>query len=53
MWALAILFAVTPMPLLATSMRGLRDFPAHPMTLEKAPTQMPSGGTAGASKAIE
>jgi MFS family permease len=40
MWALAILFAVTPVPLLSTSMRALRDFPTHPMTLEKAPTQL-------------
>jgi MFS family permease len=30
MWALAILFAVTPLPLLATSLRYMRDFPAHP-----------------------
>lgn len=28
MWALAILFAVTPLPLLATPMRTMRDFPA-------------------------
>jgi hypothetical protein len=30
MWALAILFAVTPLPLLATSMRTMRDFPTLP-----------------------
>ena len=30
MWALAITFAVTPLPLLATSMRTMRDFPTHP-----------------------
>jgi MFS family permease len=30
MWTLAILFAVTPLPLLATSLRHMRDFPAHP-----------------------
>lgn len=30
MWVLAIVFAVTPLPLLATSMRTMRDFPAHP-----------------------
>jgi hypothetical protein len=30
MWALAILFAVTPLPLLATSMRTMRDFPTQP-----------------------
>jgi MFS family permease len=30
MWALAILFAVTPLPLLATSLRTMRDFPTHP-----------------------
>jgi hypothetical protein len=30
MWVLAILFAVTPLPLLATSMRSMRDFPTHP-----------------------
>lgn len=30
MWLLAILFAVTPLPLLATSMRTMRDFPALP-----------------------
>jgi MFS family permease len=30
MWALAILFAVTPFPLLATSLRTMRDFPTHP-----------------------
>ncbi len=41
MWALAILFAVTPIPLLGTSMRTLRDFPAHPTILEEAPAQLP------------
>jgi MFS family permease len=30
MWALAILFAVTPLPLLATSLRHMRDFPVQP-----------------------
>jgi hypothetical protein len=30
MWALASLFAVTPLPLLATSMRAMRDFPSSP-----------------------
>jgi MFS family permease len=30
MWALAILFAVTPLPLLATSLRTMRDFPTDP-----------------------
>jgi predicted MFS family arabinose efflux permease len=30
MWALAILFAVTPLPLLATSLRTMRDFPVRP-----------------------
>jgi MFS family permease len=30
MWALSILFAVTPLPLLATSIRTMRDFPDHP-----------------------
>jgi MFS family permease len=30
MWALAIGFAVTPLPLLATSMRTMRDFPTQP-----------------------
>jgi MFS family permease len=30
MWVLATFFAVTPLLLLATSMRGMRDFPALP-----------------------
>jgi MFS family permease len=30
MWALAILFAVTPLPLFATPLRYMRDFPSHP-----------------------
>jgi MFS family permease len=30
MWALSFLFAVTPLPLLATSIRTMRDFPDHP-----------------------
>jgi MFS family permease len=30
MWALSILFAVTPLPLLATSLRHMRDFPVQP-----------------------
>jgi MFS family permease len=30
MWALAALFAVAPLPLLATSLRTLRDFPSQP-----------------------
>jgi predicted MFS family arabinose efflux permease len=31
LWALAALFAVTPLPLLATSLRTMRDFPAQPL----------------------
>jgi predicted MFS family arabinose efflux permease len=31
LWALAGLFAVTPLPLLATSLRTMRDFPAQPL----------------------
>lgn len=40
MWALATLFAVTPLPLLATSLRTMRDFPAQPAALTAA--TMPS-----------
>jgi hypothetical protein len=40
MWALATLFAVTPVPLLATSLRTMRDFPAQPATVTAA--TMPS-----------
>jgi MFS family permease len=40
MWALATLFAVTPLPLLATSLRTMRDFPTQPATLKAA--TMPS-----------
>jgi hypothetical protein len=29
MWTLAILYVVTPLPLLATSARTLRDFPVE------------------------